>query len=112
MIDTPHHLGIRGKLSFCPVNPPRPCGTYVYQRVRSGLGNVEGVAGDNLQLRAHVIPYDPKTAAQLARRALMAAAVALWHTFTPDEKKAWRAAGKARSLPGFNAWVSHYLRSN
>ena len=105
-------LSIRGKLNFCPANPPRPCGTYVYQRVKPGLGNVEGVARDNLQLRAWVIPYDPMTPAQLARRAVMAAGVTAWRLLSPAEKDAWRAAGKGRALPGFQTFISWYLKTH
>lgn len=103
-------LSIRGTLSFCPVNPPRPCGKYVYQRVRAGLGNVAGIANDDLQLRAYVIPTDPQTPAQLARRAVFADAVAGWQSLTPAQRDIWRIAGAGRNLPAYQTYVSAYLR--
>lgn len=104
-------LSITGTLSFCPTNPPRPCGKYVYQRVAPGLGNVEGVPLDNLQLRAYVIPADPKTPAQLARRNLFSLAVSGWHSLTEEQRWAWRDAGARRNISSFNAYISAYLRA-
>lgn len=104
-------LTISGTLSFCPTNPPRPCGKYVYQRVRAGLGNVAGVPLNNLQLRAHVIPYDPMTPAQLACRQRMRDAVAGWHLLTPEQKAQWRSAANLTMISPFNAYISAYLRA-
>lgn len=102
----------RGKLNFCPVSPPRPCGAYVYQLTGYGKGNVPGDPHRRLQLRAYVIPIDPKTPAQLARRATFAAAVAAWHGLSPAQKASYARRGKSRNLPGYNLFISAYLRSH
>lgn len=110
-MSNPQALDIRGTLYFCPVEPVRPCGKYVYQKVRAGLGNVPSDPHKALQLRRHVIPYDPHTPAQTARRARMASGVAAWHALGPDDKKAWRAAGASRRLPGFQTFISAWLKA-
>lgn len=85
---------------------------WVYQRVLKGCGNIPTRHPRDMQLRRHVIPDDPQTTAQLARRAVFAAAVAAWHALTPAERQAWAEQGKPRALPGYNWFISHYLRNN
>lgn len=109
----PHDLTLhpRGKIYFCPVALPRPCGAYVYQNTAPGKGNVPGDPSRRLQLRAHVIPADPHTPAQMARRAKFAAAVAGWHSLNPAQRATYQERGKSRALPGYNLYISEYLRT-
>jgi hypothetical protein len=111
MMPIPHALKIHGTLWFCPSSPPRPCGKYVYQGVAPGKGNIPGNPKKDTQLRRYVVPFDPRTAPQLSRRARFAAAVAAWHTLGPAEKKAWRQRGESRRLPGYQAFISAWMRA-
>lgn len=51
-------------------------------------------------------PGGTPSAAQLARRALYQTRAAQWASLTQPEKDAWRAAGAARQITGFNAFMS------
>ena len=104
-------LLITKPLTFAPTNPPRPLGKYVFQRVRPGFGNVTGRKARDLQLRLHVIPLAPMPAAQLARRALMAAAVTRWHASTDQDKAEWKINAQNRSISVFNASISDTLKN-
>lgn len=78
----------------------------VYQRVAKGHGNITMPNTFDLQRRRHVVPADPKTSAQLARRAAFAAAVASWHTATQEQREAVRPLADRRRISLFNAWIS------
>jgi len=110
----PRALGLepRGKLYLCPTAPAAPCGIYVIQGVRAGLGNVPDHPRRDVQMRRWVIPQDPKTDAQRARRLLFAIWVSNWQQLPPEEKKQWRDIGAARALPGFCAYLSHHLKQS
>lgn len=88
-----------------------PTGKVTFQRVRAGFGNLRGFGAYNLQMRAHVIPADPKTPAQLQRRAIMALAVAAWKAAAPEVKALFVPAAKARNITPYMAFVSQYLKS-
>jgi hypothetical protein len=96
-------------LTFQPDDPPRPLGKYVYQRVAPGKGNVTARPAKDLQLRAHVIPIDPHTPNQVARRLLLAAAVARWHATPLQEREQWRPLANARALTLYMASISDTL---
>lgn len=99
-------LDIRGTITL--ENPPAggSPGRYVFQRVGQGFGNLPGGDGYDMQIRRHVIPADPQTPAQLARRAAFAAAVASWHAATPEERETARQLAESRGITLFNAWLS------
>lgn len=103
-------LDVRGKLCFDPEQPDRPPGCYVYQRTAPGKGNIPTDPARALQLRAWVIPYDPRTPAQLAQRATMRAAVTAWQALPPPAREQWRDAGKNRGIPAYNAFLSAYMK--
>lgn len=111
MVD-PHKisLDVRGKICFDPEEPDRPPDCYVYQRTTPGWGNIPTDPRKSLQLRAYVIPADPRTPGQLAQRAKMRDGVAAWHALTPEQRQAWRSAGQAKALPPYNAFLSAYMR--
>lgn len=104
-------LLITQSLTFTPDNPPRPHGRYTFQRVRPGLGNVPSRPSLDLQLRRHVVPLDPKTPAQIARRDLMRAAVARWRASTSQDKAEWKIIAQNRSISVFNAAISDTLNN-
>lgn len=114
IVTDPHKLtlDVRGKLYFDPDGPDRGPGHYVYQRTRPGWGNIPEDKSGRLQLRRWVMPADPRTPAQLAQRARMTAGVAEWHALTPEARAAWKATGKARGIPAYNAFLSAYMRDN
>lgn len=101
-----------GTVRITPTNPPRAPGRYVFQRVKRGLGNVIDHPGRALQLRTHVIPYDPRTLAQRRQRTHMRNAVAAYHAATEQEKHAQHADAITRQVTDFNAYLAHWMRTN
>jgi hypothetical protein len=108
---TAHSLGVIGKLTFAPTDPPRPLATYVIQRVPPGTGNVMGSPDRSLQIRLHVVGENPNTPAQQANREKFAAGVVIWHTFDSDTKKEWTRRGHGRGISGFNAFMSQTMKA-
>jgi hypothetical protein len=92
--------------------PGQPPIRKVAQRVKKGLGNVIDDPSQTLQIRAHVIPVDPKTTAQLERRTTFAAAVAEWQTMTDDEKQLWSTKASRQQISGINLWIREYIRNH
>lgn len=67
---------------------------------------------DILCARRYVVPRDPKTDAQRARRATFGEAVAAWRSLSGGEKDAWRARGRAGHRSGYNAFMAAFLRGD
>lgn len=109
---TAQSLDIKGTLTFEPSDPPRPLAKYVIQKTAAGCGNVAGDPAARLQVRAHVIPTDPQTAPQLARRATFAAAVAAWQALSSAEKQAAKIAADKSGLPAYQWFIGRYLRDH
>lgn len=103
------NLLITQTLNHAPTDPPRPMGKYVYQRVRPGLGNVASSPDASLQCRLHVVPLDPRTPAQLARRDHLRAAVVRWHETPVQDRGIWQALADRKNITLFNASVSDAL---
>ena len=99
-----------GKLTFCPTILPVPCGTYVIQRVGKGFGNVPYMPNKDLQLRRHVPTNWSKTVPQTIRRQLFASAVHSWQMLGPTERLQWSTFGKRHALPGYNEYISAFMR--
>lgn len=103
-------LDLRGTLQEPdPANPAQSV-KVVYQAVAPGLGNIANGGAFDRQRRAHVVPADPRTPAQLARRSKMADAVAAWHAASPENRRAYEEAAKVRRISVFNAFISNFLR--
>ena len=85
---------------------------WVYQRVKKGFGNIPTRHPYDLQLRRHVIPFDPLTAPQLTRRQVFANAVAAWQALSAPERQAWTEQGRRHALPGYQFFLSNYLKNN
>lgn len=101
-----HALDVRGTLYLQDPPDGLPPGRYTFQKTAAGHGNIEGFAHADMQLRRHVVPADPKTSAQLARRTAFAAAVASWHAATQEQREAVRPLAERRQISLFNAWIS------
>lgn len=110
MKSTLYSLEIRGTIEFCPVEPPRPCGKYVFQGVKPGLGNVPNRKHKDLQLRRHVIPFDPKTPQQIMRRTAFRIAIYEWRALPLAQQIQWHEFGRGSRLPGYNRFLSWRLR--
>lgn len=106
----PVWLNLTGTVYLCPVSPPLPCGKYVFQRVRAGLGNIETDPSRSRQMRRWVIPADPMTAPQLARRSKFRDGVQAWQSFTDAQKAAWADAARSSGLPAYNYFLSYFLK--
>ena len=104
-------LLITKTLTFKPDDPALPFGKYVFQRVAPGKGNLPDRKALDLQLRRHVIPIDPMTPAQIARRDLFRAAVARWRAPMGDDLDRWELIAQKRSIPLFNACLSDILKN-
>lgn len=107
----PHSIALRGTITECRQTPLPVCEKVVYQKVAPGLGNLLGDGTYNHQRRRWVIPADPRTPAQLARRAKFALAVLTWRTLTANDKAAWQARGRNRGLPAYQAFLSAYMKA-
>jgi hypothetical protein len=97
-------LDIRGTVEL-------PTGRTTFQKTGRGFGNISNGGKFDRQQRRHVIPADPKTPAQITRRVKLAAATNAWHSLTTPEKKAARMRGAARSITGFNQFISEYMKA-
>jgi len=84
---------------------------YTLQRVKPGLGNVEGSADRSIQLRAHVIPADPRTPAQIACREKFAAAMAEYSAMTAEQKQYWKEIGNKSAISAMNAYTRHKIKT-
>lgn len=93
-------LSIRGRV-----------GDEVIQGCLPGLGNALYDPNRSTLVRRHVIPTDPQTPAQLARRALHAEATAWWKSFAPGIPPYWNDLAEGKARTGYNGFVSHYLRA-
>lgn len=102
---------ITGTLKMTPPGTVAPPVKMVFQRVRAGLGNAGKYGSMDVQLRQHVVPADPKTAAQMARRDLMRAAVARYRAMTGIDLDPFKKTAEKRRITVFNAVISDTLRN-
>jgi hypothetical protein len=99
-------------ITITPTNPPRAHGKYVYQRVAKGVGNVVGYPHRALQLRRHVIPYDPKTSKQIRQRTHFKNAVTAWHAASESERSTAHAVAEQKNTTLFTAYISKWMKEN
>jgi hypothetical protein len=105
-------LSITGKIHTAPEDPPLPPGRYVYQRTAPGLGNITTDQTGRSQVRAHVFPANPRTAAQLAHRGRIAAAVRAWHALSPEQQKQYQPAAAKQGLSAYHVFIAEYVRTH
>jgi len=59
--------------------------------------------------RAHVVPRDPKTPAQLDRRSHFRAAVAAWRALPISEKEKWRKRASRTEHTGYHLFLTEFM---
>jgi len=82
---------------------------WVFQRVHPEFGNRGTRGAYGLQLRAHVIPNNPRTAPQQLNRGKFAAATAAWHDLSDAEKSTWKRQAKGIRATPYNAFVQYFM---
>lgn len=82
----------------------------VYQRVHKEFGNIQTPGARGLQRRAHVIPADPRTAAQLTQRSKLATAVVAWQALSDVVKDQWRKKAERTGLTGYQYFVGQDIK--
>lgn len=82
----------------------------VYQRVPKGTGSLTVPGRHDLQIRAQVIPANPRSAPQQAHRARLAQAVEAWHALSETDRDAWRRLAERKRATGFNLFIRHALK--
>lgn len=86
---------------------------WVFQRVGKNFGNISTRKKYDLQLRNHVIPFDPKTAPQLTQRSYMADAVAAWQILPVADRKAYnKRAGGGYRMSGYNLFIRDHIKNS
>ena len=84
---------------------------WVYQRVYKHHGNLPLAGNYGLQIRRHVIPFDPKTPEQLERRDRFRTAVQEWQTLPAVEKEEWKRLARSENRSGYNHFISYKMRA-
>jgi hypothetical protein len=84
----------------------------VAQLTAYGKGNVPGSPHRRQQIRAHVIPYDPATPAQLACRARFADAMNAWHTTDDTTQRDWTNRAKRLKIGGMHLFIRKWIATH
>lgn len=84
----------------------------IYQGTAPHLCNATTISGKPIQRRLDVPRTDPQTPWQLRNRDRFADAVLFWRTQTPEQRTAWRVAGKRRRLSAYHACLSAFMAAN
>lgn len=103
-------LDFRGTVTLPPDATHPTARKVVFQGASHQTANYWTKTGQPRKIRAHVVPLDPKTAPQLARRAHMRAGVLIWQAMTTEQKAQWRKIAEQRGITGYNAFCSHWLK--
>ena len=104
-------LSLTGTLTCTPPGMALPFGKYVYQKCGHRLGNVPGDKTKRLQVRKWVTNNGGRTLAHAQNRARFRAGVVAWHALSEADKETWRAPGRKRNLNRFNAFMSHWCKT-
>lgn len=103
------NLDIRGTLECTPPIAGKPAGRYVFQRTRPGHGNVLADPTRSLQCRIWTAGTNPRTQGQQTNRAAFAAAVLAWHSLSPPELAALRAAANDTNLNAYQLFLKRRM---
>jgi len=76
----------------------------IYQKRKGKKGII------NVRMKFYA-PYNPNTPQQQYWRNKMREAVRAWQNLTDEEKKSYNIRGSKRGLPGYNLFISEYLKS-
>lgn len=77
----------------------------VAQLTKLSAANAGRVGNKGQQIRAHVIPFDPQTPAQIARRTAFQTAMANWSALSPAQKQAYNAQAQPLKISGVNLFI-------
>lgn len=72
--------------------------------------NVFYMRGGKICARRHVIPANPRTKRQQARRGVFAAAVRRWRSLTDAARMEWNGRAGKLKCSGYNLFIRDYLR--
>ncbi|TAL39768.1 MAG: hypothetical protein EPN93_00555 [Spirochaetes bacterium] len=61
-------------------------------------------------VRRHVVPANPRTAAQQAGRSAFTERVHAWKSLPPEERAAWNTKAKRRRMTGYNLFMREGLK--
>lgn len=104
-------LDIRGSLVVPDEAAPGEVKKVVFQGTAPQFANYRTGTGQPRMIRAHVIPADPRTPAQINQRTKMTMAVSAWHESTQAERLAFAETAKARGITVYMAFVSSYIKA-
>lgn len=110
--DPAWQLFVTGSLYIPDPTAPGGRRRVVFQRTGAKYGNLKPKGGRGHQQRAHVIPYDPKTAHQQALRARIADATAGWHALTENQRQTYRDRAAPLPYTGFNLWIKEWCQTH
>ncbi|APR88462.1 hypothetical protein A7982_13811 [Minicystis rosea] len=68
--------------------------------------------GKGVYARAHVVPRDPKSESQRARRAAFQAAVAAWRALSGAERESFRKRATRHGRTGYHLFMAERLASS
>ena len=68
--------------------------------------------GNGVYARAHVVPRDPKTPAQLGRRRHFQAAVVAWRALPDSDKETWRVRAAREERTGYHMFLADFMARN
>lgn len=80
--------------------------------VHSGTyARVDSKQGKVVCRKRHMWPLNPQTEKQQEVRSKFALAVSAWQNLTNQEKSVYNTLGEQKSLPGYNYFISEYLKN-
>jgi hypothetical protein len=100
----------RGKITIPDPGVPGGRRVVVFQRTWAPLANVPLGPTGRMQVRSEPPRNDAKSPAQLVRRTRFRDAITAFRALSVEEKREWRKRGRSRNLPGYQAFLSHYMR--
>jgi len=107
-------LSLNVKGSKWEPDPAHP-GQYrrvVYQGTGAAFANLYNKHGRPRMKRVWILPPDPLTAPQAARRETMRQAVAAWQAADAAERESARHVANTKGISLYMAYVSKYLKAN
>lgn len=104
-------LDIKGTVRQITESSPTTPIKVVYQGCNPQFANYYTKSGAPRMRRAYVAPENPKTPAQVAQQAKLAAAVVAWHATTPEVRAEYQARADRRKLTVYMTFISEFIKS-
>ena len=93
-------------------NMPRgKVGNFVFQRTKPESANCTEHGDPRLQIRRHVIPFDPMTPAQLAQRRKLTNAAFEWHNLSDTARQREYAKANGNKSKAYANFCARKLKS-